>query len=171
MHPDRLIASLEHFGIALPVLLEGVTDSDARWKPPDNAWSILEVVRHLIDEEVEDFRARLESTLRDPTAEWAKINPEQAAIDRKYNEADFRASIQQFISERQRTVAWLKSLANPDWSKTYRHPKRDCPAGDLLASWAAHDHLHLKQIAKRRFQLAARDGSPYSTDFAGQWGP
>jgi hypothetical protein len=171
MYADRLIASLEHFGRGLPVILEGVSVEDARWNPPDGAWSILEVVRHLGDEEVEDFRMRLELTLRDPTAEWPKIDPEGAAIERKYNEADFAEAVQRFVEERRKSVAWLKSLDNPDFSKTYKHPKRDCPAGVLLASWAAHDHLHLKQIAKRMFQLAARDGGEYTTEYAGTWGP
>jgi hypothetical protein len=40
-------------------------------------------------------------------------------------------------------------------------------AGDLLASWAAHDARHLEQIAKRLHGLAARDGTPYSVAYAG----
>jgi hypothetical protein len=172
MHPDRLIASLEHFCSVLPAVVRGTSDADARWKPADGAWSILEVVRHLGDEEVEDFRMRVELTLRDPTLPWPPIDPEKAAIARKYNEASFAEAVQRFVDERAKSVAWLKSLRNPDWSKTKTHPKLgSLRAGDLLTAWAAHDHLHLKQIAKRKFQLAARDGGEYEVDYAGQWGP
>jgi len=171
MHADHLIASLERFGRSLPVLLEGVSSEDARWKPADGAWSILEIVRHLGDEEVEDFRMRLELTLRDPNLDWPGINPEQTAKDRKYNDANFAEAVQRFVDERRKSVAWLKSLKHPDWSTTKTHPKLgSMRAGDLLVSWAAHDHLHLKQIAKRLFQLAARDGGEFVTNYAGQWG-
>jgi hypothetical protein len=40
-------------------------------------------------------------------------------------------------------------------------------AGDLLASWPAHDARHLAQMARVLDALAARDGAPYSTDYAG----
>jgi hypothetical protein len=38
-----------------------------------------------------------------------------------------------------------------------------------MVSWAAHDMLHLRQIAKRLFQIAQRDGDGFSTDYAGEW--
>ena len=43
----------------LEPLVHGVHDARARWKPEPSQWSILEVVCHLGDEEVEDFRRRL----------------------------------------------------------------------------------------------------------------
>ena len=65
----------------------------------------------------------------------------------------------------------LKSLKNPDWTRTKTHPKLgSLSAGDLLTAWAAHDHLHLRQIAKRKWQLVQRDGGEYSADYAGKWG-
>lgn len=63
------VATFEH-------LLAGVSPDQARWKPDPLQWSILEVVNHLADEEVEDFRQRLELTLRDPKAEWPPIDPQ-----------------------------------------------------------------------------------------------
>ena len=68
------------------------------------------------------------------------------------------------------SVRWLRSLRQPDFTKAY-HPPQWGPirAGDIMVSWAAHDALHLRQIAKRMFQLAQRDGGEYKTDYAGQW--
>jgi hypothetical protein len=52
------------------------------------------------------------------------------------------------------------------------HPKVGATAaGDVMASWAAHDALHLRQIAKRLWELAGRDGAPFRTGYAGEWGP
>jgi hypothetical protein len=170
MNHEQLIQSLERFAPTLVAVASDVATAYARWKPPDGAWSILEIVRHLGDEEVEDFRARLELTLRDPAAEWTPIAPEQWATDRKYNDGDLKAAVDRFVSERKKSIAWLKSLKNPDWSSTHTHPKfGSMSAGELLTAWAAHDLLHLRQIAKRLYQLACEAGRPYSAEYAGKW--
>src|SRR5262245_60410456 len=133
IQPDNIIRRLEHFGAAFPALLEGVTIDDARWKPPSGAWSILEIVAHLGDEEVEDFRARLTLVLKDPTEPWPKLDPEGVAVSRRYNEMDLGTCVRRFVDERRKSVAWLRSLKNPDWSLAYVHPKfGPTYAGDLL---------------------------------------
>lgn len=171
MHsPAGIIGRLERFGEALPGVCACVNEADARRRPPSGNWSILEVVRHLVDEEREDFRARLRLTL-EGGGPWPKIDPASWAIARRYNEQDFGASIGEFVRERQDSVAWLRSLGSAvDWTRSYQHPTfGPVPAGDLLAAWAAHDALHLRQIAKRLHELAARDGAPHSTIYAGEW--
>jgi len=77
-----------------------------------------------------------------------------------------------FAREREASLLWLRSLGNVDWKIAYIHPKvGPVTAGELLVSWAAHDALHVRQIAKRMFELAARDGEPegFSTRYAGEW--
>lgn len=172
MSPASLITRLERFAEALPAVACCVSEADARWKPASGNWSVLEVVRHLIDEEREDFRARVRLTL-ERGGDWPKIDPPAWAIARRYNEQDFGASIAEFVRERQASIAWLRSLGDPehvDWTIAYQHPKvGPVTAGLLLASWAAHDTLHLRQIAKRMHDLAARDGEPNSVGYAGEW--
>jgi len=165
-----LIARLQVLPAVLPGLLTGLSAADARIKPPSGAWSILEIVNHLVDEEIEDFRQRLELTLRDPALPWPKNNPEAWATDRRYNEQDLAASVQRFLTERHKSLAWLRSLKTPDWSKAHQHPQGALTAGDLLASWTAHDQLHIRQLAKRLYELTTRDAKPHSTDYAGPWG-
>lgn len=171
MNPIPLITRLERFSRVLPPLVENLPDEDARFKPPSGAWSILEIVCHLGDEEVEDFRARLRMTLETPGKEWPKIDPEGAARVRKYNEQDLAKALDRFVRERSASIEWLRSLRNPDWNLAYVHPKfGPQTAGMLLASWPAHDALHLRQIAKRLYELAARDGAPHTVGYAGEWG-
>lgn len=169
MNAGALIGRLERFAGVLPAVVSAVTESEARWKPAKEHWSVLEVCRHLLDEEREDFRPRLESTLRDPAAAWAKLELEGIAERRKYNEADLKETVAAWVEERRRSVAWLRSLTKPDWSVAYQHPRGPICAGDLLASWAAHDALHLRQIAKRLHELAGRDGGEFKTAYAGAW--
>ena len=167
---EKLVASMDRFGRILPVLVADVTDEDAKWKPDSGGWSILEIVCHLADEEVEDFRQRVKSTLADPAAPWPKIDPELVAVERRYNEQNLAKVVERFVRERNESVDWLKSLVDPDWETAYQHPRfGPIHAGIVMASWAVHDQLHLRQIAKRMFEMNVRDGSPYPTDYAGEW--
>lgn len=157
-----------------------VSPDDARLKPPSGAWSILEIVCHLVDEETDDFRARLELTQRDPAAPWPGIDPEGWAVRREYSKQDLDAKVRAFAEERAKSVSWLRSLREPDWQVAHNHPRfGPIRAGDLLCAWAAHDALHIRQIAKRLYELAARDGEalgresggkPFITRYAGEWG-
>lgn len=172
MNTDSLLDRLEATPAILSALVKGVRDDDARWKPPSGAWSILEVVNHLADEDADDFRPRLEITLRSPESPWPPLNPEGSATERRYNERDLSSSVARFVQERSVSLAFVRSLQGPDWSRAHRHPIfGPIAAGDLLASWAAHDALHIRQIAKRLFELCGRDGEPYRTAYAGPWGP
>lgn len=170
MNAEGLIDSLERFRAILPAVVGKVPADDARWKPSDGAWSILEVVSHLADEEELDFRVRLRSTLTDPRATWPPIDPEGWAVERNYNAGDLRETVDRFVALRGESVAWLRSLNDVDWSVSHRHPRLGTMrAGDMLSAWAAHDSLHLRQIAKRLFQLTQRDAEEYTTSYAGEW--
>lgn len=170
MHAEALIQSLATFPAVLAASVRGVSDEDVRWKPDKNTWSILEVVRHLGDEETSDFRKRLFLTLEQPDEAWPPIDPEGWALERKYNEDDLAAAVQTFTRERQQSISRLKGLAAPDWAAAHLHTLMgEITAGDLLASWAAHDLLHLRQITKRRFQLLLRHAGDYRTGYAGEW--
>ena len=170
MDASKLLDSLDRFGRLLPELVRDIPLDDARWKPADGAWTILEIVCHLADEEEFDFRERLKRTLSDPAAPWPSIDPESWAVERRYNAGQLDAAADRFQSLRRQSVDWLRSLETPSWNQTHLHPKfGPFRAGDLLAAWAAHDTLHLRQIAKRLYQLAARDAGEYSTRYAGEW--
>jgi hypothetical protein len=179
MHNARnIITRLEAFGPTLAASVAGVSDTDARVKPaptptyPHGAWSITEIVWHLVDEELEDFGVRLFQTLEDPHRPWPSIDPQGAAEARRYNERSLGDGVSRFLNARAETVKSLRRIASTaDWTRAYTHPRfGPIRAGDLLAAWGAHDALHLRQIAKRLFELASRDGAPYMTTYAGEWG-
>lgn len=50
------IQQLQAQGDMILALIAGLTESKARWKPDAESWSILEVLNHLVDEEILDFR-------------------------------------------------------------------------------------------------------------------
>jgi hypothetical protein len=170
IHVEHYIAALDRFAAVLPELVRSLPTADARWKPSDGPWSILEIIMHLCDEEVDDFRTRLRLTLENPQQDWSPIDPPRWAIERKYNEADLGQAVDRFVRERHASVQWLRSLGAVDLSIAHHHPKfGPVHAGDLLASWAAHDALHLRQIAKRMHQLAQHHAGGFRTGYAGEW--
>jgi hypothetical protein len=147
-----------------------MTEGQVRWKPTPDEWSIVEVINHLYDEEREDFRLRLDLTLHQPGQPWTGIDPEGWAVERKYNERELEASLKRFLEERQRSVAWLAGLSSPDWEAGHDHPQAgELSAGDLLASWLAHDFLHLRQLAQLHWQYIGLLAEPHTTRYAGAW--
>jgi hypothetical protein len=155
---------------AVYALVAGVDTAQARWKPTPDDWSILEVINHLYDEERDDFRTRFDMTLHQPGVEWPPIDPQQWVIDRRYNERDFTESVQGFMTEREKSLAWLRSLGAVDLQTEYRHPVfGSMRAGDMLGSWVAHDCLHIRQLNELHYQFLAQFAGPFDVSYAGDW--
>src|SRR5882762_9181560 len=100
MNLDYFINRLSQNREVFENLLRYVTAEQAAWKPSPDKWSMLEVINHLYDEEREDFRQRLELTLRDPDAEWPRIDPRDWVVTRKYSERELGPSLDGFLMER-----------------------------------------------------------------------
>ena len=167
MDTFKVIDKLEKNPDLFSIILEDIKDDQSKWKPSPQKWSILEVVHHLFDEEREDFRKRIQLTLEDPTKEWFPINPPQWVIDRKYNEQNLEEIKNKFISERKKSIKWLRNLKSPSWETAYIHPKiGSISAGDLLFSWLAHDFLHLRQIILLNLEFNNKSSEPFSTKYA-----
>jgi hypothetical protein len=162
---DRFIDNMK----VIEGLTRNLSEEQARWKPSPDKWSILEVVNHLRDEEVEDFRTRLNLLINDPHQTWPPIDPPKWAIEREYNKRQLNQSINEFLREREESILWLKGLSSSDWSTSYNHPQGKISAGDLLASWIAHDYLHIRQLTRLHYEYLAQEAAPYSSAYAGTW--
>ena len=150
-------------------LVAGVSAAEAGVRPSPEAWSILEVVAHLLDEEREDFRPRLDLVLHRPNETWTPIDPAGWVTARGYRDRELGATLSAFLGEREPSLVWLAGLTAPDWSRTYQASFGPITAGDLAASWAAHDLLHTRQLLElRRTRLLAL-AAPHRTEYAGDW--
>jgi uncharacterized damage-inducible protein DinB len=151
-------------------LCAALSEEDARVKPDPQSWSIVEVINHLYDEEREDFRQRLDLTLHQPEADWPPIDPDGWVTSRAYQQRDLQQSLDNFAAERQRSIAWLQALRDPDWDRAHTHLSGFVlSAGDLLSAWVAHDLLHLRQLIELRYHLATGHAQPYAVEYAGDW--
>jgi hypothetical protein len=151
------------------LLAGNLSPEQARWKPDAASWSALEVVNHLYDEEREDFRARLDIILHNPGEAWPPIDPQGNIQARKYNERDLPTSLDNYLAERRASLAWLEGLGSPDWEATYTSQWGSMKAGDMLAAWAAHDMLHMRQLVELLFLYNRENLKPYDVQYAGDW--
>lgn len=159
LNPEVVAAQLRH-----------VTDEQARWKPSPDDWSLLETINHLYDEERRDFRVRIDYVLHKPDQPWPPIDPPQWVVDERYNERDLAESLANYQAERKQSLTWLAELGDVDWTTTAQAPWGEpIQAGDLLAAWAAHDLLHIRQINELHYRYLQKTTNAYSPEYAGQW--
>jgi len=150
-------------------LLKDVPKEMITWNDDPKRWSLLEVVCHLNDEEKEDFRARVQSVLEDPKKELTHIDPQGWVKDRDYATQNYKKMRKVFLKERKRSVKWLRSLKDAKWENSYKHPKLgDMSAELFLANWLAHDHLHIRQIIKLKYDFL-KATSKQDLAYAGGW--
>ena len=169
MNLESVLSQMTSHAQAIRALVEGCPAHQARWKPAATSWSILEVINHLLDEEREDFRARIESVLHRPEEAWFRIDPEGWVTERGYNQRDLELSLEGFLTAREESLQWLRGLESAEWTAGYEAPFGRIRAGDILAAWAAHDVLHLRQLVELKWAYLVQVAEPYGVRYAGIW--
>ena len=169
MEFNTLYQELQNSTEMVRALLSGITQAAAQAKPSAKSWSILEVICHLYDEEREDFREHLDFILYRQNEDWHSVDPVHWVIERKYNEQNFAEMQNRFFAEREKSLNWLQELSNPNWEATYTSQFGSMKAGDMFASWIAHDNLHIRQLVELRHLKIEDITEPYEIGYAGDW--
>jgi hypothetical protein len=60
-------------------------------------------------------------------------------------------------------------LAHAEWGTTYTSEYGSMSAGEMFASWIAHDNLHIRQLVELRRMRIEAATRPYSIGYAGDW--
>jgi len=136
---------------ATPTILRGLMseldDTDVRWKPAPDRFSIGEVLAHLSHSEGHCYRARLDRFLTEPNPEF---EPDDAQFHLElYANADPEDAFDHFEEQRETNIEFLRDLTAEDGSRTAVH-KRVGPItlSQMLHEWALHDLGHIRQIAE-----------------------
>lgn len=174
---ETLYQELHYSTEMIRSLISGISQDEAKIKPNPEVWSILEVICHLYDEEREDFREHLDfilstslkAGLHHQNEEWHVIDPQGWIAERRYNEQDFVEMQENFFAERAKSLDWLLGLSNADLETTYTSEYGSMKAGDMLASWVAHDNLHIRQLVELRRKRIESITKPYQIAYAGDW--
>lgn len=140
-------------------LLLSLPPAETEWRPAPDKWNLLEVVCHLRDEEVEDFRTRTQFCLELPKKVTEGLfpppfDPTKWVTERKYAEDNYVMAVAAFLNERTASIDWLRSLDNPDWERGYVHKEAGLMKAEyFLTNWLAHDYLHLQQILRLKLGM------------------
>lgn len=169
MDMDRFVHQMAHNAERIRALVQGIPDEQAPWKPDADSWSILEVINHLYDEERYDFRVRLDMTLHHPGEPWPAIDPEGWVSKRQYNQRELGQSLDDFLAARQESLDWLQGLSSPNWAAAKVARFGTITAGDLFASWIAHDLLHMRQLVELHWAHTMTQVTPHGVAYAGEW--
>jgi DinB superfamily len=169
MDTTYIIRELQRNKFVFKELLQNLDDNLILWKPIPQKWCLLEIVCHLLDEECEDFRARLKSTLENPEQPFDLIDPVEWVKTRNYYEKDFRSELTEFFNERENSINFLEGLSEPKWENFYEHPKfGNMTAKLFFTNWLAHDYLHIRQILKIKFDYLSAT-TDEKLNYAGDW--
>lgn len=160
MQLDDMIKQLAENAQSFKQLTVGYSDADAQWQPDSDTWSVLMVVDHMWREERGDFRARLAAGLGLP-------NPSGPQEQEPFG--TLSECLAAFLDERAQSLGWLRGLKNPNWWAMCSIEVAEISAGDMVAAWAAHDTLHLRQLVELRFAHIVKLAQPYSVRYAGEW--
>ncbi len=164
-----IITQLEHNKKVFENLLKDITDYQYNWRPKPEKWCLLEIVCHLLDEEIYDFRARVKHTLEYPEKDLIPIDPEGWVTTRNYISKDYDNTLKLFLAERQNSIAWLQQLGDVNWNNELKHPELGNLSAELfLRNWLAHDYLHIRQILRYKFELL-KSSSKIDLNYAGDW--
>ncbi len=168
MEPKEIIKALDKNRGRILALLSELPEGISTWSQSPEKWTALEILCHLVDSEIDDFRMRVQLTLEGGTV-LPPIDPQGWVKDRNYAEQNFMQKLQEFDLERRKSIDWLKSLENPDWDACYEHPKYGPMSARLfLKNWLVHDYLHMRQIVKLQYDFLCASAEVYM-EYAGTW--
>ena len=169
MQFEELYQELAQSTDMIRALLNGISQEESLIKPNDASWSILEVLCHLYDEEREDFRGHLDFILHRQNEEWPPFDPQAWVTERKYNQQSLAEMLDKFLAERHTSLEWLKKHETMDLNVRYKSNWGEMTAGDMFASWVAHDNLHIRQLVELRRLKITNMAKPYKIEYAGEW--
>ncbi len=164
MNLDYCIKQMSDNPETIRQLIHDIPDDAARWKPDADTWSIIQVMAHLVYEERRDFRVRLDHILNHGQEKFKPITNEIGDP-----EGDLQTLFTIYLDEREASIKWLKTLTDVDWSTEFTTPYRTMSAGDMLASWVAHDILHIRQFVELKWAITTHALQPYEVGYAGGW--
>jgi hypothetical protein len=143
-----VIPSLQSTPTLLRALAGDATEAQAATAPKPGEWSMVEVVRHLVQGDRDTFLPRLRRMLAEDRPRF------EGARDASGDRADLAVLLDAFAAARREAVRILASLDEAGWRREGVSPSRGPLSVETYAqTMAEHDTEHLRQIAALRDHL------------------
>lgn len=152
---EELARFLEETPAKIERLAEGLDETEARWKPNADEFSVVENVCHLRDIEVDGYAARIQKILREDEPFLPDLNGARLAVERRYNEQELAAALEAFQSARRGNVLAVRELSSQQLERrgVFENTGAITLSG-LLELMREHDMAHLDELKGLRARLA-----------------
>ncbi|HEY0546764.1 MAG TPA: DinB family protein [Pyrinomonadaceae bacterium] len=153
---EELARFLEGTPAKIQRLAEGLNETESRWKPAPNEFSVVENVCHLRDIEVDGYAARIQRILREDEPFLPDLNGARLAAERRYNEQELAAALDAFKSARLSNALVIRELSSQKLERrgVFENTGAITLSG-LLELMREHDMAHLDELKGLRERLAA----------------
>jgi uncharacterized damage-inducible protein DinB len=106
----EIVEAIGHTPARLEAAARGLSADQLRRRPRDEAWSMKEVMAHLLKVERDLFLPRLTRTAEEDRPAFESFDPDAWARERDHREGRFGDDLDRFAAAREETVALLASL-------------------------------------------------------------
>src|SRR5712692_5658763 len=143
----------------LRAAVAGVTRQQDATPERPGKWSVRQVVQHLADSDlVGAFRFRM--VLAHDAPELPGYDQDVWAQRLAYQDSDISSALHEFSTLRDATVRLLRRATPEDMRRVMRHAERgDESLSHMIRTYAGHDIVHLRQIARIREAIGAPAGN------------
>ena len=150
---------LDETPTTLRAAVAGLTRQQDATPERPGKWSVRQVVQHLADSDlVGAFRFRM--VLAHDAPELPGYDQDVWAQRLAYQDSDISSALHEFSTLRNATVRLLRRATAEDMRRVMRHAERgDEPLSHMIRTYAGHDLVHLRQIARIRQAIGAPRGN------------
>ena len=139
---------------AIPAALRGMLSNlpASAWteSPHPEEWSLVEIISHLRDVEIEVNLPRIQTFLHEENPFITADDTDMWVAERAYAKEDGETALQGFVDARLETLKALKKLNDEDWQRAGRHAIfGPITVQEQLGFMVEHDRVHLRQIYKQ----------------------
>lgn len=145
-HNQATLEALAAFPALLRKRLQTLDDAVLRFRPQPDAWSIIEIVGHIVEVNAL-WVGRIRHILAAEYPMFPPYNPDAAVRNRDYQHKQVDGLLTAFAEQRADLVAFAHLLQPTQLARTGEHAVRGTVSvADALAILAAHDQSHDAQI-------------------------
>lgn len=161
MKIDDAIGALRSMPAALEQRIAGLGETQLRFKPSADSFSVLESVCHLRDIEVEGYARRLRLLLETEDPVLPDLDGRALARERRYNQQPFGPALETFLIARRGNLQRLAATTEADLVRRGRLENvGDVTLERLLDLWVEHDRGHIQELDELRRVLREPSRKP-----------
>ena len=139
---------------AIPAALKGMLSNlpASAWteSPHPEEWSLVEIISHLRDVEIEVNLPRIQTFLHEENPFITADDTDMWVAERAYAKEDGETALRGYVNARLETLKVLKKLNDDDWQRAGRHAIfGPITVQEQLGFMVEHDRVHLRQIYKQ----------------------